>query len=264
MLSARSHWNIYIYKYIYYKIMRQISGKSGIQEAYCGSVRAHEYVERRFTHELNRLLHDRQVDAVNALMRHARPRRVLEIAPGPGRVTKDVQPAGTLICLEYNEGMIERGRQDCGDRALWIRGDGFRLPLTQAFDLVYSFRFVRHFHREDRSRLYTEIRRVLRPGGYFVLDAVNERVSRPLREAHPAEYPIYDKLYRPDELRQELSSAGLEPIALVPVQKWYRWQSLSQVLLGPRIDRINRLVIRGLERLPRREGLEWVVTCHRA
>ena len=27
---------------------------------------------------------------------------------------------------------------------------------------------------------------------------------------------------------------------------------------------LNRLVIRGLERLPRRDGLEWVVTCRRA
>jgi hypothetical protein len=85
-----------------------------------------------------------------------------------------------------------------------------------------------------------------------------------LREAHPEEYPIYDKLYRADELREELIEAGLEPVALEPVQRCYRWQSLSQVLLGPRAGWTNRLVIRGLERLPARDGLEWIVTCRSA
>src|SRR5262249_4547749 len=132
------------------------------------------------------------------------------------------------------------------------------------FDLVYSFRFLRHFRRDDRNRLYAEIQRVLRPGGYFLMDAVNERVSRPLREANPEDYPIYDVLYTEEELRRELTTAGLEPVELRPVQKFYRWQYRSQVLLGPRANWLNRLVIRGLEHLPAGHGLEWIVTCRRA
>jgi SAM-dependent methyltransferase len=243
---------------------KQIASEEQIQAAYRGHAEAAEYVARRFTDEINRLLHDRQVGAVNATIKRLRPARVLEIAPGPARVTRDVRPTGTLVCLEYNEGMIEQGRMALGGRAMWARGNGFRLPFAQGFDLAFSFRFVRHFHREDRGRLYAEVRRVLRPGGYFLFDAVNERVSQPLREAHLEEYPIYDKLYRADELREELIEAGLEPVALEPVQRCYRWQSLSQVLLGPRAGWANRLVIRGLERLPARDGLEWIVTCRSA
>jgi hypothetical protein len=126
------------------------------------------------------------------------------------------------------------------------------------FDLVYSFRFIRHFQREDRNRLYAALRR------YFVMDAVNEKVSRPLRENHPSDYPIYDKLYRREELRNELFEAGLETVKMLPVQKYYRWQYRSQVLLGPRATWANRLLIRALERLPRSDGLEWIVTCRRA
>ena len=96
------------------------------------------------------------------------------------------------------------------------------------------------------------------------MDAVNRRVSRPFRAASPEQYPIYDKLYRPDELRDELTRSGLEPVALEPVHKFYRWQYRSQVLLGPRADWLNRLLIRALESLPAREGLEWIVTCRRA
>jgi SAM-dependent methyltransferase len=238
-----------------------LAGEGPIKAGYRGEAVAAEYVALRFSAELHRLLHDRQVAAVHAAIGALGPGRSLEIAPGPGRVTRDVRPSGPLVCLEYNEGMIRQGRAACGGRVLWARGDGFRLPFPRGFDLVYSFRFVRHFHRVDRERLYAEVRRVLNPGGLFVMDAVNRRVSQPLRGARPDDYPIYDELYRPDELRAELARSGLEPLALEPVQKFYRWQYRSQVLLGPRADWLNRLVIRGLERLPRRDGLEWIVTC---
>lgn len=239
------------------------SSPEEIQAAYSGSAVAAGYVRQRFESELNQLLHDRQRAAVQRAIDRVRPAHALEIAPGPGRLTRDVKPPGSLVCLEYNWGMIDQGRAACGARAFWVRGNGFHLPFAPHFDLVYSFRFVRHFHREDRERLYAEVRRVLNPGGLFVMDAVNEAVSRPLREASPKDYPIYDELYRPEALRAELRGAGLEPLGLRPVQKCLRWQSRSQVLLGPRANWLNRLVIRALERLPWRDGLEWVVTCRR-
>jgi hypothetical protein len=95
------------------------------------------------------------------------------------------------------------------------------------------------------------------------MDAVNERVSRPIREARPEEYTIHDELYTPETLRSELSQAGFELVSLQPVQKCFRWQHRSQVYLGPRAGWLNRTIINGLERLPRAEGLEWVVTCRR-
>jgi SAM-dependent methyltransferase len=241
-----------------------LATENEIKASYSGGDVAGQYVAGRFANELHGLLHDRQVAAVQRLFNRLRPARALEIAPGPGRLTRAVRPNGLLVCLEYNEGMIAHGRQACAGKAQWVRGNGFQLPFGPVFDLVYSFRFVRHFHRADRDRLYAEVRRVLRPGGHFLFDAVNERVSRPLRAARPDEYPIYDHLYHPGELRQELAEAGLEPLDLAPVQKCYPWQYRSQVLLGPRCHWLNRLVIRALERLPRRDGLEWIVTCRRA
>jgi SAM-dependent methyltransferase len=234
-----------------------------IKQSYGGRETAAAYIGKRFASELHRLLHDRQVAAVQQYINRMRPARILEIAPGPGRVTRDLVPSGLLVCLEYNEGMIEHGRSACR-QALWVRGDGFRLPFLQGFDLVYSFRFVRHFRRSDRERLYAEIRRVLNPGGAFIFDAVNERVSWPLREANPDEYTIYDEMYHPEALCAELCQAGFGQVELNPVQRWYRWQLRSQVLLGPRANWLNRFVIRALERVPRRNGLEWIVTCRRA
>lgn len=238
-----------------------LATETELKDAYGGDAVATSYVQLRFASELHRLLHDRQVAAVQRVIQKIGPGRVLEIAPGPGRLTREIQASGRVVCLEYNEGMIRQGRRACGQHVTWTRGDGFRLPFAQCFDLVYSFRFIRHFHRADRSRLWSEVRRVLRPGGYLVIDAVNENVSRPLREAHPENYPIYDKLHHVDELRAEMTEAGFEVVALEGVQRHYRWQYLSQVLLGPRANWANRLVIRALERLPARHPLEWIALC---
>ena len=89
----------------------QLCTENEIQSAYSGERMAASYVANRFQSELNRLLHERQVAAVNRVMSEARPQHALEIAPGPGRVTRDVRPAQQLTCLEFNEGMIEEGRR---------------------------------------------------------------------------------------------------------------------------------------------------------
>ena len=242
----------------------QLSTEHEIQSAYSGNGLANGYVAQRFDSELNRLLHTRQVRSVNALMSRFKPARSLEIAPGPGRVTRDIRPSGELVCLEFNEGMIAEGKRHCSSVTEWVRGNAFELPFANEFEFVYSFRFIRHFKRPDRLRLYDQIRQALAPDGWFVFDAVNERQSRPLREASPDSYPVYDKLYQRRQLLRELQRAGFTEISLVPVQKFYRLQYLSQVFVGPRSEIVNRLIVQGLESLPRRNGLEWIVTCRRA
>lgn len=241
-----------------------LATESELQAAYSGKDTARRYVGDRFTTELNRLVHDRHVALVNELIAKTRARRVVEIASGPGRVTGAVQLSGRVVCLEYNVDMIEEGRRTCDAKGYWVCGNAFQLPFGKCFDLAYCFRFVRHLRLKDRHRLYGEIRRILKPDGYFIMDAVNERFAGPLRQSHPEDYPIYDKLFTREELCTELIDAGFEPLALLPVQKFYRRQWLSQVLLGPRVYWLNRLLIRGLERVPRRDGMEWAVTCRRA
>lgn len=240
-----------------------LATEAEIQQSYQDPVTAQGYVENRFVAPLTRLLHERQVGAVNRAIRGIHPRRTLEVAPGPGRVTRDVQNTGELTCLEFNEGMITEGRRCCSERVQWVRGNAFEMPFEAAdFDFAYSFRFVRHFHRGDRDRLYAELRRILKPGSLLVLDAVNEQVSGPLRQANPAGYPIYDKLYRDtDELTTELGAAGFEVVRLESVQRWFAMQYRAQVLLGPRSQLLCRLAVQALEHMRRGPALEWIVTC---
>ena len=239
-----------------------LATESELMAAYDDDKVAEKYVEHRFDNELNRLLHDRQVRTVNRWIQRTSPRNLLEIAPGPGRLTRDIRCCGKLTCLEYNEAMIRQGKRACSKDVKWIRGNAFDLPFEDSFDFVYTIRFIRHFHLEDRDRLYEQIRRVLRGGGIFIFDAVNETVSAPLRRRDPASFPIYDKLYRSEsELRIELQAAGFETVEITPVQRWIYVQYPAQVLLGPRSRWLCRGVIRTFERLRRGPALEWIVTC---
>jgi SAM-dependent methyltransferase len=243
---------------------KTLSTEDEIGLAYEGNATAANYVAQRFRSEVHALLHEHQVATVNRWLSQLTECNALEIAPGPGRVTRDIRWTNSLTCLEFNDGMIEEGKRNCRNDVRWVRGNAFELPFSEQFDYVFSFRFVRHFHRDDRARLYEQIRGVLRPGGMFTLDAVNAVVSRPLREANPEAYPVYDKLYEGEwELRTELRKEGLEVVELKPVQRWYSAQYRAQVVLGPRSRLLCRAAIRTLERLRRGPALEWIVTCRR-
>jgi ubiquinone/menaquinone biosynthesis C-methylase UbiE len=162
--------------------------------------------------------------------------------------------------------MIAEGRNRCPEHVRWVQGNAFELPFEASeFDFAYSFRFVRHFHREDRDRLYAQLFRVMRPNGILVLDAVNAQVSAALRKASPESYPIYDKLYADEaELRTELVDAGFEVLSLIPVQRSFSLQSKVQNLVGPRSRRMCRWMILALESIRRGPALEWIVTARKS
>lgn len=237
---------------------------SEIKASYEGKDLASGYVQRRFQSELGLLLHRKQIEAVRTAIEQTQPDRVLEIAPGPGRLTRDIHAPGEHWCLEFNQGMIEVGKASCGPHVRWVRGDAFALPFAEPFDLVYTFRFIRHFKDADRRRLYEQVRNALRPGGLFLMDAVNAVVSRPMREQNPQNFPIYDVLYDSlDDLKRELAKAGLPVRQVVEVQKRYDLQFKVQNLVGPRSRWLTRAIIHALERTSRGPCLEWIVTCAR-
>jgi SAM-dependent methyltransferase len=49
---------------------------------------------------------------------------------------------------------------------------------SSCFDLVYSGESIEHITRREAERVFAQVRRVLRPGGAFVLDTPNARLTR--------------------------------------------------------------------------------------
>ena len=246
-----------------------IEGIIALREAYRDDGVAARYIENRFREPLGALLHARQADALRRIVRQMKPRDVLEIAPGPARLTVDVgrvlRRPGTAI--DASRAMLGQARRRLDEAGLpWrcVNGDAFALPFGCEFDLVYSFRLVRHFERAERVRLYGEVARVLRWSGLFVFDAVNAEVSAPLREAAaPGEYEHYDALLTEPELEEELAEAGLAVRSLEGVQRRYGALTRAQVLIAPRSRPLARAAMEVIDRLGG-PPLEWIVTCCRA
>jgi ubiquinone/menaquinone biosynthesis C-methylase UbiE len=247
-----------------------IRGARAVRDAYRDDKVARGYIDQRFIEPLGALLHARQATALKRLFEGRRPGRVLEIAPGPARLTVEV--AGIETCLgtvmDASAQMLAEAQRRlapiAGGRWTFVQGDVFQLPFDAEFDIVFAFRLLRHFDDGDRARIYGQIARVLKPGGLLVFDAVNELVSARLREENPAEYQHYDALLRPERLAQELGAAGFQIAAFEGVQRRFRLLSRLQTLVAPRSRPAARLAMELVDRFAGGEPLEWIVTCQHA
>lgn len=242
-------------------------GRQEIREAYRNQAVAADYIDTRFREPLGALLHARQIACVREAIERIRPTSVLELAPGPARLTTDLVshlPTQTVL-LDGSDQMLEVAGQRL--RAVssrsWtrVRGDAFKLPFSPHFDLVYTFRLIRHFEREDRCALYREIAKVLRPRGGLIFDAINAAVySRLPVDVEARKY--FDAALTEDELRTELEQCGFTDVVLMPVQRRFPVLRRVQILVAPR----SRALARSAMEIVDRSGgqpLEWVVVCRR-
>jgi SAM-dependent methyltransferase len=239
-----------------------------IRAAYSRDDTAEDYIDRRFTSAWGSVMHAGQLKVINDVIRAHGVKRVLEIAPGPARLSREVTGFEKGYLCEFNDSMVQVARRRIAGRpAPWriVRGDAFHLPFGTAahLDLVYTFRFIRHFEAPEREAIYRQIRSVLKPGGLLIFDAVNVRVGLPSRQRDGLEHhPLYDEFYEPGALQEELTRHGFTPLSLTDVIRHMRVQQWIQVLVGPRSSGLARQLIALLERVPG-DPLEWVVVCRK-
>jgi cyclopropane fatty-acyl-phospholipid synthase-like methyltransferase len=232
---------------------------------------AETYIRKRFSHAWGRLLHRQQVAEVNRVIRVYRPERVLEIAPGPARITTELQGVRHGVGLEYSEAMLtlaQRRLAMAGLADVWElrRGDAFELDRLQCqFDFVYTFRFIRHFQQSDRTRLYHSIATCLPQQGLCMFDVVNRTVREKLDAQQPSKPPgeldVYDETYSPETFRQEMQAHGFEVLRLVPVMTHFTLQSSISYRLDRHLPMISDLLVRMLEKIPSTQPLEWIALC---
>jgi ubiquinone/menaquinone biosynthesis C-methylase UbiE len=239
-----------------------IRDKGGLQQFYDDPKVVGEYLKRKES-PIGAVLHAGQVEFLNGVIRDLKPRRLLEIAPGPARLSAEIDPVPLAVAMDFSANMLAEARRRT--RALgrphwhFARGDGFRLPFkTASFDFVFSIRFIRRFEREGRDNIYREIRRVLRPGGHLVLDAQNRLVAGPHRESRDG-YNVFDELWLRDELIAELEAAGFAPLHLEGLIRRFALQWQLHRLRRFRLGGLAQMLIRALEWTPADNPSTWMV-----
>jgi ubiquinone/menaquinone biosynthesis C-methylase UbiE len=114
--------------------------------------------------------------------------RLLELGCGPGHLWRDNQqriPAGWDITLsDFSAGMLRQAKENLGSIArdfAFEVVDALAIPFDDAtFDAVIANHML--YHVPDRTRVLSEIRRVLKPGGRFVASTVGESHLRELSD----------------------------------------------------------------------------------
>ena len=101
--------------------------------------------------------------------------RVLEIAAGTGVVTRalaSVLPErASIVATDLNQAMLDQARAVGTKRPVeWRQADAMQLPFGDGtFDAVVCQFGVMFF--PEKSKAFSEARRVLRPGGVFIFNA---------------------------------------------------------------------------------------------
>ncbi len=257
---------------------------------------AEKYIAQRFTEPLNKVEHKRQIAILNRIIRKVqkerevrgirkspqqeKPLTLVELACGPARITAALElerNAGIRgISIDSSGEMLRLARKrmkEAGKKWAFLQGDIFKSDLQNIIrktgakkaDFIFTFRFLLHFKRAEREKIYRAIHKALAPGGMLIFEAMNEKIVRPLRKVlGHKRYFVYDKLYHRRELIGELQQNGFRVLRLYPVLSHFWLQALLSrpfKMLGM-MHRAEK-VTAWLETFPSREPYQWVVLCQK-
>ena len=138
------------------------------------------------------------------------PKKILDIATGTGDLA--IMMAGLdpdrVVGLDISAGMLEVGKQkiakaNLSDKIEMIVGDSENMPFDDnTFDAITVSFGVRNFANLDKG--LTEIRRVLKPGGTFVVLETSVPTKFPYKQGYHFHssiiLPIIGKLFSKDKV----------------------------------------------------------------
>jgi SAM-dependent methyltransferase len=236
---------------------------------------AEGYLDKRMQFAWQRLLHRKQVGLLNAVIRQSRPEHVLEVAPGPARLSVELEGVRRGIMVENSQEMLNiagRRLRESSLADIWETRKGDAFALGQAIEpatmqLAFTFRFLRHFHTAERERLYAQLRHCLAPRGLLVFDVVGAELLRRIEARMPqrpaGEIPIYDVSYTLPEFEAEMRRNGFALKKAVPVLRQFSIQSHLSYAHAHRAQGMIDAAVRLLELVPSSAPLEWVAVCEK-
>jgi ubiquinone/menaquinone biosynthesis C-methylase UbiE len=147
--------------------------------------------------------------------------RLVEVGAGFGRLANEYGAFAEVVLVDASEVHVRAAREQLAtDRRIEVRlGDALALPAEDgAFDVAVMVRVLHHF--SDPEPVVRELARVVRPGGYLVLEYANKRnlksiARRVLRrqgwspfEPGSVEYRPFHHDHAPSSVRRALRRTG--------------------------------------------------------
>ena len=172
------------------------------------------------------------------------PARALDVATGGGHTALALASvARHVTAYDVTEPMLRAARgllRDRGATAAFVAGDVEALPFRDgAFDVV-TCRIAAH-HFASVPTAVREVRRVLRPGGSFLLQDIlghdDAEAAAFVTEVERRRDPSHVRAYRAVEWKAFLRGAGLTTIDSAIVAKsrpWEEWTARTRMTAGAR------------------------------
>ncbi|MCF4102370.1 bifunctional demethylmenaquinone methyltransferase/2-methoxy-6-polyprenyl-1,4-benzoquinol methylase UbiE [Gillisia sp. M10.2A] len=144
------------------------------------------------------------------LVEHTNPETILDIATGTGDLAINLARTGAkeIIGLDISEGMLSVGRKKIADKHLsgkikMVQADSEALPFEEnSFDAITVAFGVRNFETLEKG--LTEIFRVLKPGGIFVILETSVPTKFPYKQGYKfysnALLPLIGKAFSKDKV----------------------------------------------------------------
>src|SRR5690606_3582899 len=94
----------------------------------------------------------------------------------------DQFPQATVVGVDIAEGMLRHARDRVTEQACWVGGDGECLPLrNHCADVIFSSLAIQWC--EQLPQLFTELWRVLKPGGQLLFSTLGPNTLHELKMA---------------------------------------------------------------------------------
>ena len=128
----------------------------------------------------------RRTAALNPPYRKGRGKvehQVLELACGTGRLTIPIAQSGVDITgLDLSPSMLAHARtkaEQAGVEISFVEGDCRAFELRRRFALIFmAFNSMQHLHdHASLTNLFSSVRKHLSPGGQFIFDVFNPKIS---------------------------------------------------------------------------------------
>lgn len=232
---------------------------------------ASAYLKKRFDDPLGRLRHVQQIKAINQEIAQRKPKKVLDLACGPARITADLKGDFEGLAADNSPEMLKIAKKRVsGNKWRFRRLDAFKASsLNQKFNLITSFRFVRHFNDNERNKLYSEIRTLLSDNGVFIFDVVNRKkwnITRNLGKllGKKDSLPVYDRFYTKKEIENELKRNGLRIVGMRPLMNFFLTEhAISNMLCKINLKAAAFSIIKLIDKIKSNNPYEWVVVCEK-
>ena len=139
-----------------------------------------------------------------------KPQRILDVATGTGDLAINLVNTGAseIIGLDISAGMLEVGKEkiehkNLDDTIKMVRGDGEKIDFPDAyFDAITVSFGVRNFEHLEKG--LSEIYRVLKPGGIFVVLETSVPTKTPYKQGYnfytKKILPLIGKLFSKDKV----------------------------------------------------------------